>query len=174
MFRGGLEVVHGVPVLLGGVENTVHMALLDTFHWLTHLHQVRDITDTRTHYTNILTDFTEGGSPVAPPSAACLSETPAAATATPVAAVCYHLSLPVHYEKKEVAVFEMRHELSSVKNDKKMFFEQGAELLDTLVAELNNKFMCDLGDFSLIEQYEDSELEYDHEVIYRDLGLGPP
>jgi hypothetical protein len=109
-FRNGIEVVHGVPVLLGGILDAAgYTATRDINTWLGHIHQARDITDTRALFKTLLSNTTpcteKSSMPEALPGTAGSSVTPAVGTAMPEAAVSYHLSLPTCFEKKEVAIF---------------------------------------------------------------------
>jgi hypothetical protein len=91
-----------------------------------------------------------------PPVAAGSSSTPATGTASPLAAVTYNILLPASLEKKENAVFEFK----LIANSKMQIagcVENATSLIDCLKNELNEKFMCELGDFSL------SDCEYDPE-----------
>jgi hypothetical protein len=118
-FRGGIEVVHGVPLLASGVPDcNGAWAILDFFTWLGHIHTGQDITHSHNTLTNILTNtltntaasLNQPGSPLAPAANAGSSLTPV--TASLLAAVSYNLSMPADLDKKESDVFEMRHVIS--------------------------------------------------------------
>jgi hypothetical protein len=48
-FRDGVEVVHGLPVMVGGeLDCKGSLSMLDFFTWLGHCTLPRDLTDTRT------------------------------------------------------------------------------------------------------------------------------
>jgi hypothetical protein len=157
-FRGGIEVVHGVPVLRGGVLDTAGaFALRDNFNWLTHLQQGRDISDTRAHFNTTLACVTTGGLSLTPPVAAGSSSTPAAGPASPLAAVAYHQMLPSSFDKKDQVVFKFEHisggyQIAAVTHD------GAVTLLDFLKNELNDKYMCELGEIVLSEGKEYNEL----------------
>jgi hypothetical protein len=103
------------------------------------------------------------------------SLTPDAATASPSAAVSYHLYLPSDLTKKDYSVFEMQHH--NIANMKFMPLSKNTavNLLDTLRLELNEKFMTDLCPINLDDDSSSSKEGEDEEEAeanpYDDLRL---
>jgi hypothetical protein len=109
-FSGGIEVVHGIPVLRSGVlDGAGSVAVRDAFKWITQVSLGWDISVTSAHFTTSLGFATSDDSSLMSSEAAGLSLTPAAGTAMLLAAVSYHVMLPTNIEKKDVAAFELVH-----------------------------------------------------------------
>jgi hypothetical protein len=71
---------------------------------------------------------------------------PSAGSASPLAAVTYHLQMPASLEKNELAVFEMSHASANCAKIEPMSHETAAELVANMVAELNSGCMTELGE----------------------------
>jgi hypothetical protein len=116
--RGGVEVVHGVPLLVSGMPNSRLLALKDFYTWLGHMVTRGDIYNPHTMFTNTYTNTNttalaeSSGLPSAAATAGS-SSTPVMKTASPSTAVVYNLYMPADIEKKASAVFEMRHVVPS-------------------------------------------------------------
>jgi hypothetical protein len=157
-FGNGIEVVHGPPVLEDGVNNCKGVfAILDLFDWLKHCTgSKRDIIVSRDAGIELIkknlneestgsplapvnTPGTPlapehgGGSPLVPPSA------------TPLAAVSYHLYMPSDIEKKGLCVFEVTHKMASDTVIDNISSAQIYMLINTMIDELNEKFSSGLG-----------------------------
>jgi hypothetical protein len=157
-FRGGIEVIHGVPLLVGGVEDCNGVwALQDFFSWLGHVVGGRDIGNTHHMFTDTLALAVEAGLPLASASTTGSSLTPEEMSASPSAAVHYNVSMPAELEKKESAIFEMRHDC--VKDRRAMPFEANDcnNILESLIAQLNENYMSDLGPTYVAEQFAATE-----------------
>jgi hypothetical protein len=157
-FNGGIEVIHGVPTLMGGIsDSNGALALSDFYTWLSHCTAKRDIFDTNTSFKHSLThntvhDTGAEGLPLAPSAAAGSSSTPAAGTVTPLATVTYHLSMPSNLDKKEFSIFEMKHDISSFTSVKPADKNETLELLDSFRLELNAKFSTELAPFVIADE----------------------
>jgi hypothetical protein len=135
-FNSGIEVIHGVPTLMGGIgDSNGALAITGFYTWLTHCTAKRDIANTNTHFTNTLTHNTRHdtgaeGQPLAPTAAAGSSLTPAAGTVTPLATVTFHISMPSSLDKKEFSIYEMSHTISSSMSTQPAKKKEIFELLD--------------------------------------------
>jgi hypothetical protein len=149
-FRGGIEVVHGVPLLASGVPDcNGAWAILDFFTWLGHIHTGQDITHSHITLTNTAALLNQPGLPLAPAVNAGLSLT--LVTASLLAAVSYNLSMPADLDKKESDVFEMRHVVTQEQDIKPFDLTICNNLITTLIEDLNKNFMTDLETSSVAE-----------------------
>jgi hypothetical protein len=156
-------VLHGIPVL-SILDTAGALAARDIFLWTTHLTQNRDITDTRAtlHNTIACAGTCTGVTSLMMPEVAGSSSTPATGPASPLAAISYHLMLPSCLGKKDTAVFEFTHDANENQNIKPVSLHDAYTLIDCLKNELNEKFMCELGEFAM------SDYEYDPELYVED------
>jgi hypothetical protein len=86
---------------------------------------------------------------LAPTDSAGSSLTPA--TASPLAAVKYNLSMPADLDKKESAVFEMRHTIVQEQKIDNFNMDTCSKLIEILVTELNKNFMTELAMVTVAE-----------------------
>jgi hypothetical protein len=103
----------------------------------------RDITATR----NIFSEFVRGREDAVTPLAAAGSGTalpPQENSVSPSAALTYNLQLPVNYDTREMGIFEMCHDAAKTYINA-MSYEYCCKLIDSLVNELNELFLTDLG-----------------------------
>jgi hypothetical protein len=132
------------------------LAIRDFYTWLGHQFTGRDIDTTHTTFTNTIAvaDTSVTGSPSAPETVAGSSSTPASGhkSTSPSAVVKYNLTMPANLEKKENAVFEMRHEITLSHSIRAFDVTDCNNLLMDLITELNSKFMTELGYASVTEQ----------------------
>jgi hypothetical protein len=138
-FRGGIEIVHGVPILVDGVQDCAGAwAVNDVNTWLEHMSKnsiARDIANTRGVFVKIVSGADQGGSPLVPPRG----------TVTPSAAVSYNVLMPDSFENKTKAVYEMSH--LPIKTFINSFsYNECCSIIDSLVSELNEKFLTGLGE----------------------------
>jgi hypothetical protein len=103
-FRRGIEVIHGIPVLVNGVQNCSGVwAIEDTFKWLESISNnnlSRDITGTRMLFVKTISGAESSGTPSAPPSEGGSTLLPPTEQVTPLAPVSYHLYMPANYEDR--------------------------------------------------------------------------
>jgi hypothetical protein len=155
-FRNGIEVVHGPALLMGGIDDGKGtLAVLDFFSWLEQCETARDITETRAaclREVQAQTKYAAGtplaptcsGSPLAPENSGS-PLVPQTDAATPLAAVKYHLYMPIDTESKSCTVFEASHKVANNMRTDPFSKEKTLELIATLADELNSKFMTELG-----------------------------
>jgi hypothetical protein len=154
-YRGGVEIIHGIPLLVSGVNDGAAAAAIgDFFFWLKQVATGRNINLTLDLFVTKLPGFDEGltgtGTPLAPGEAA----------ASPSAAVPYRIMLPSDLSGRNNAVFELKH-----KTDAHIMpfpAEFCDVLLSKLASELNAKYMANLADPLRLEQWH-SDLESDGE-----------
>jgi uncharacterized membrane protein YgcG len=153
-FKGGLKVVHGLPILLSGMgDRACIRALVDLTDWFISgsFICIRNITDTRTMYkAHVLGTLAMAGSPEASASTAGSSETPACGSGSPAAPdpICYYLPTNLTGTKKMSFVSKPEHVPETI-----VPVESDTEelLLNTLLNELNNKFPADLATLAVAE-----------------------
>jgi hypothetical protein len=145
-FGGGIEVIHGVPVLAAGIQDCAGTwAIKDVFNWLEHMSSSslgRDVVCTRELLVKALCNLE--GPPLAPQQKDGPALPPPCTTVTPLAAVQYHLSMPACLEQKGMAVYEMSH-LPTNTSVNPFTQAESEKIIDTLISELNEKFLTDLG-----------------------------
>jgi hypothetical protein len=117
-FRGRIEVVHGVLLLVDGVDEcNGTWAFNDFYTWLAHFNMGRDICDTHNTFTSTITNTSalvaSPDSPLASGAEPGSSLTSGNDAASPLAAVYINVSMPANLEKKTYAVFGMRHAIDS-------------------------------------------------------------
>jgi hypothetical protein len=173
-FGNGVEVLHGLPLVLGGIRDEKGvLAMIDLLNWSNDVHCSRDIIDTRKKCLDLICEMckddtplasSEAGPPLAPASGSPLA--PQVHTVPPLATVKYHLSLPADLEKKIVRVFEAVHKLPVKLHTEAVSQEAAGDLLNMLVSELNAKFMTDLGSITALESAcSESEAEPEKTTI---------
>jgi hypothetical protein len=157
-----------------GVPSNGTFALKDFYTWLTHVGTGRDLTDTHHTFTNTTVMAEYSGSPSAPDRAGSSSTPATNHTALPSAAVVYNCHMPADMEKKEFAVFEMRHVLGKDYKINSMDIDSCNDLLAKLISELNEKFMTDLG-FAAVAQQSAAMADTDGDEMlsdYRSVFVG--
>jgi hypothetical protein len=151
-FGGGIEVIHGLPVLMCGVTNMAStLAIKDVSNWLASLNVARGFNTTLEIFRKMLACSMGGDLPLALSSAAGLSLMLAAGTASPLAAATYRLNLPTSLDKKEYGIFEMSHNLTDSADIKPFDHEMAAEIVSNIAAELNSCYMAELGKPLIVE-----------------------
>jgi hypothetical protein len=174
-FKNGIEVLHGLPLLLGGVEDSKGIfSFLDFFEWINLDTDKRDIIDTRKLVVNelkrqiqsgeyevgtLLAPVSQEGTPLAPKLTACTPLAPPENAVSPSATVKYHLRLPKDCDSRDFASFEAVREIFPDMFIEKMDPETITEMVSKLAMELNVKFMTDLrtaGGFEAGNESEDS------------------
>jgi hypothetical protein len=172
-FRGGIEVVHGVPLLVGGVEDCNGIwALNDLYVWLGHLNTGRDITDTHSTFTDTLTNTTASAalpdSPLASGKTPGSSLTSGKVAASPLVAVTINTTMPADLETKTYAVFGMRHVIENNAKIEKFSVATCNNIIDCLLNDLNKNFMTELGSAAVAEQFavtadsDDNDNQFSH------------
>jgi uncharacterized membrane protein YgcG len=157
-FGGGIEVIHGLPLLMCGVSNMAStLAIKDVANWLASLNVARGLNKTFGIFQKFLKCNEEDDMPLASSAAAGPSLTPAAGTASPLAAATYRLNLPTSLDRKEYGIFEMSHHLKDCTDIKPFDHEMAAELVSNMAAELNSSYMAGLGE-PLIVQCEEEDI----------------
>jgi hypothetical protein len=156
-YRGGVEVLHCIPLLVSGVNETVAAAAIrEFFLWLRQASTGRNICQTLDVFLKKI-PVCDAGRPVSGPPLA--SEE---AAVSPLAAVPHRILLPADLSGRSNAVFEISHEA----NYKIQPFQADTcdEILLSLTTELNSKFMANLADPLQLEQWpaeRESETEED-------------
>jgi hypothetical protein len=147
-FRRGIEVIHGIPVLVNGFQNCAGVwAIQDTYKWLESISNSnlsRDITGTRGLFAKTFEGVESSGTPLAPPSEGGSTLLPPTEQVTPLAPVSYHLYMPANYDDRSMAVYEMSH-IPSISFINPVNYRKCCELIDSLVIELNENFLTELG-----------------------------
>jgi hypothetical protein len=138
-YRGGVEIIHGIPLLVSGVSDGASAAAIsDFFLWLKQVTTGRNISQTIKHFVSKLPGVTVGpngsGTPLAPASAA----------ASPSAAVPYRIMLPADLSGRNNAVYKSKHEPNITIEPFNADFCDA--MLAQLVSELNSKYMANLAD----------------------------
>jgi hypothetical protein len=115
--------------------------------------------DSRNHstFTDTLALPSTAGSPLARDNVPGSPLAPGPITASPLAVVTYNLSMPADLERKEHLVYEMRHEIWKDTTVAPLGIEGCNKILITLVGELNENFMTDLGSVSVAEKFAVTE-----------------
>jgi hypothetical protein len=172
-FGGGIEVLHGIPVLLCGIQDmTGTLAFRDVLSWLKQIEMGRGFHTTLRIANDLLACTDVGGSPLAPPMAvAGTSSTPDTATASPSAAVTYNLYLPTGFDTKEFAVFEMCHKMDSSQGIMPICLEKAVELVTNMAEELNQSFMTELGDPTIEDSCDASPSSEGEENSFKELKV---
>jgi hypothetical protein len=145
-FRKGIEVVHGVPLLVGGVQNVAAVwALSDINAWLENVNSnnSRDIQGTRKKFSNVLVgagsalvpENSEGGPALPPPNTQSV---------LPSAVATYNLYLPANLENRDMMVMEMVH-ASGGNALPPVTYQECCNLIGSLISELNEVYLTDLG-----------------------------
>jgi hypothetical protein len=157
-FKGGLEVVHGLPILLSGMSDRACIrALVDITDWFASGPgtSTRDITDTRTMYkAHVLGTLAMAGSPEASASTAGSSETPASGSGSPAAPDPIRYFLPTDLTGSKKMSFVSKPDnvpviIVPIECDTEEL------LLNTLLNELNAKFLADLAPLAVAEPDQD-------------------
>jgi hypothetical protein len=94
-----------------------YLAIRDLSFWLDTTVTGRDIKDTRSHFTTTYTAVT-GVRRWRPPLTTGSPSASVVGTASPLAAVTYHLSMPANLDNKNSVIFKMSHSI----NDKSSVF----------------------------------------------------
>jgi hypothetical protein len=131
-YRGGMEIIHGIPLLVCGVSDSASAAAIcDFFLWLKQVATGRNIIQTIEHFVTKLPGATEGpngsGTPLAPDRAA----------ASPLAAVPYRIMLPADLSGRNNAVYESEEDPNITIEPFNADFCDA--MLAQLVSELNSK-----------------------------------
>jgi hypothetical protein len=137
-FRKGIEVVHGVPLLVGGVQNVAAIwALSDINAWLEKVNSnnSRDIQGTRKKFFEVLMG---AGSPLVPENSEGGPALPPSNTqsVSPSAAARYNLYLPASLDNRDMMVMEMVH-TSGGNLLPPVTYQECCNLIDSLISELN-------------------------------------
>jgi hypothetical protein len=146
-FQGGLEVVHGVPVLLCGMSDRPGIrALIDCTDWFASVpvNTNRFLNDTLQHFRSVICN---GGSAAGSPAASALTSgsavPPDQESGSPVALDQLRFLLPEDLGGKTKQIFlscpdKVPMSIPPIDSDTE------SELLTCLITELNNKFLADL------------------------------
>jgi hypothetical protein len=173
-FGNGVEVLHGLPLVLGGIGDAKGvLALIDFLNWSNDVHCSRDIIDTRKKCLELIKEMSKGdtplassvaGSPLAPAGGSLLA--PLVHTVPPLPTVKYHLSLPADLDKKNNKIFKAVQELPVKLHTETMSQEAACDILNMLVSELNVKFTTDLGSITAFDTAcSDSDTEPEKTTI---------
>jgi hypothetical protein len=155
-FRGAITVIHGFPILHLSTDNRAFIrALVDINSWIQQLGLDRDISSTRALLISTICGTVpdpdppgsplapgKSGSPLASDSNTGTSLTPAATAPEPI-----RFMLPSDLDGKNMAVYESAH--SHLPQSVQMEDDVKQCLIDSLVEELNLKFLTELGTPSL-------------------------
>jgi hypothetical protein len=156
VFGGGLEIIHGLPVPLSGIESiSCIRALCDMIDWLTLVstNTARDIIATRSRFKQLML---VAGSPEA--SAMPGSSVTSGTSDSLFASEPLRINLPQNMTDTSQAVFCTDPGYLPVRIEP-ITEELESELLSELILELNTKFLTDLADLSKCEPVPDPEFD---------------